>query len=1142
MKMKILYTLIAVCMPVLFAQAQTLPPRVPGSPYPVSAVPDSLFLTSENYTVSERVALQTLMGVIAQTKPAILRDLSGHRGIVEKTGIKINTTYYNNFPGLLTFFASRLSGYILCNQKDKSTNVAISLAGVMNAVAIPADIELVAINAGLTRLLDVRTRDEAWALANYGTLFSKQIASYQQSSDDRVSFMGDYSAFTKALQFWDSSPSGSIATSVYNRMNKGATFFGWGPEEYGTVEQLSLKSMSIIPSDWAANLSALSNIPPKSKTFKQKEPILPFEVKTGVHTVCFVITDGDNVQWLLGSLDNINNWNNPARAHANLGWTISPSLSELAPPLYEKYIENSLTTPNGRNVLVAGPSGKSYYFPGRFPNADLETECTLLNSYMKQSDLRIVNIIDADDSDNDPAPYLKQDNIDALFYYSYGANYTGRHGQIDWYGDKPSIGGRYTLWGTLSSPQSLANQLNQASTNIYSADGYSLVSVHIWSRDVDDVLDCINRLGPNVRVVAPDEFVWLIRKNLKGVAVGTGNGLKAEYYAGYHQDVLKYTQTDANVDFDWGTGSPDQAQLGNNQFSVKWSGKVQPLYSEPYTFYVYSDDGVKLTVNGQTLINDLDTQGAYTRSGTITLTAGQQYNIELQYAEGNGNAFCHLQWSSTSQLRQAIPKAQLYSRPDTTNGPVTVYEHAQYAGFHAGLPIGAYKLAGLNLKGVLNDEISSIKVAAGYKVVLFEHENFAGDSIVLTANSPALGSWNEKASSVKVLANGNPNLAGSYTIKNVSSNLLLDVRGGLGATGDGASIQLWTPTGAANQTFTLKHLGDGRYTITAYHSAKCLDVPQSSTEEDVNLWQWTNQQGANQQFIAIAADSGYYKFISVISGKVLATLNNSTAPEARVVQHTDSAQTSARWLLQSLPNVGNGSGLTGNYYNGKNFETAVFSRLDPTIEFDWGEGNPGTGINNDSYSIRWTGKVEPRYSGTYTFYITSDNGRRLWVNNQLIIDKWISDWDIEYSGTITLTAGQQYDIKVEYFEDFGGANCKLSWSGPNQNKEIIPKNQLYPASAALAANTLTVADNAAHTIDKDILLYPNPAQGSVRLQFKGKQARMVIFDALGRQAAPARVVYSGQPIDISRLQTGVYLIQLDINGKKVVKHLVKSAE
>jgi hypothetical protein len=494
-------------------QAQTIPPN----PYLHTAVPERLYLTSEQYAPSEKVALQTLMGVIAQTKPEILRDVSGHRALVAGAGIRIDTTYYNNFAGLLDHFSKRLAGYILCNSKDRSTNVAISLAGVMRAVAIPVEIEQTAIKAGLTQLLDVRNRDEAWALAHYDTLFSRNTATYQRSSGNQVHFLADYSTYTRSFQFWDDSPSGPLATSVYARMNKGATFFGWGPEEYQTVEQLSKRSMMIIPSDWAVNLSALTNIPSLKVPFKQKEPVKPFEVKPQVHTVCFVITDGDNVQWLLGALHDRKSWNNPTRTQLNLGWTIAPALSELAPVLYEKYIANCPTSSEGRNLLVAGPSGRGYHLPGRYPKADLERECVRLNTMMKKAGLRIVNVLDADDSNNDPSAYLKQDNIDALFYYSYGANYTGRRGHIDWYNNKPSIGGRYTLWGNLSSPASLAAKLNQSSTDINSEDGYSLISVHIWSRDPDDVLACINQLGPHVRVVAPDEFVWLIKKNLQGM-------------------------------------------------------------------------------------------------------------------------------------------------------------------------------------------------------------------------------------------------------------------------------------------------------------------------------------------------------------------------------------------------------------------------------------------------------------------------------------------------------------------------------------------------------------------------------------------------------------------------------------------------
>ena len=72
------------------------------------------------------------------------------------------------------------------------------------------------------------------------------------------------------------------------------------------------------------------------------------------------------------------------------------------------------------------------------------------------------------------------------------------------------------MWEGANDPQSLAKILNSATTNIYSEDGYSLVAVHVWSSKVNDVWKCVQLLNSNVRVVAPDEFVWLIRKNLKG--------------------------------------------------------------------------------------------------------------------------------------------------------------------------------------------------------------------------------------------------------------------------------------------------------------------------------------------------------------------------------------------------------------------------------------------------------------------------------------------------------------------------------------------------------------------------------------------------------------------------------------------------
>jgi len=88
--------------------------------------------------------------------------------------------------------------------------------------------------------------------------------------------------------------------------------------------------------------------------------------------------------------------------------------------------------------------------------------------------------------------------------------------------------------------------------------------------------------------------------------------------------------------------------------------------------------------------------------------------------------------------------------------------------------------------------------------------------------------------------------------------------------------------------------------------------------------------------------------------------------------------------------------------------------------------------------------VQPLYSQAYTFYTTTDDGTRLWVNGQLLVDKWVNQSVTEWSGTIALTANQKYPILMEYFENTGNAVAKLSWSSTNQVKEFIPFTQLYP--------------------------------------------------------------------------------------------------
>ncbi|NUP66452.1 MAG: glycoside hydrolase family 2 [Nonomuraea sp.] len=138
-------------------------------------------------------------------------------------------------------------------------------------------------------------------------------------------------------------------------------------------------------------------------------------------------------------------------------------------------------------------------------------------------------------------------------------------------------------------------------------------------------------------------------------------------------------------------------------------------------------------------------------------------------------------------------------------------------------------------------------------------------------------------------------------------------------------------------------------------------------------------------------------------------------------------------------------GLRGDYYLASgpgafDFAELKASVVDPNLELS--DLNPALKLlagRDDDVSVRWTGRIRPEYSETYTFSMIGDNGFRLWVDGKLVIDHWVDDWDREQTGTpIALEAGKDYDVKVEYFEHFGGANLYLRWQSPSQAREIVP--------------------------------------------------------------------------------------------------------
>jgi hypothetical protein len=105
--------------------------------------------------------------------------------------------------------------------------------------------------------------------------------------------------------------------------------------------------------------------------------------------------------------------------------------------------------------------------------------------------------------------------------------------------------------------------------------------------------------------------------------------------------------------------------------------------------------------------------------------------------------------------------------------------------------------------------------------------------------------------------------------------------------------------------------------------------------------------------------------------------------------------------------------------------TPVIVRNDADINFNWGNGSPGSGVPSDRFSARWTRSLGFN-AGTYRFNVRSDDGVRVWVDDQLIIDQWHDASNVTYSAERTLSAGT-HAIRVEYYENLGTAQIQFWW-------------------------------------------------------------------------------------------------------------------
>ena len=193
----------------------------------------------------------------------------------------------------------------------------------------------------------------------------------------------------------------------------------------------------------------------------------------------------------------------------------------------------------------------------------------------------------------------------------------------------------------------------------------------------------------------------------------------------------------------------------------------------------------------------------------------------------------------------------------------------------------------------------------------------------------------------------------------------------------------------------------------------------------------------------------------------LAGIRNAVSPNTKVTYALGStlAGESVVTVPSSVLSVDGKQGLKAEYFNNQELRGEPSTvRTDARIDFNWGRFKPTPQLNENSFSVRWSGKLTPVESGTYTLGFTADDGARLYLDGKLLVDAWTSNPTKTVTKEVTLEAGRHYDLRMEYFQTNREAVAKLVWSYPRLAERLI--DEAVTAVKAADASVLVLGISA----------------------------------------------------------------------------------
>jgi glucose/arabinose dehydrogenase len=512
------------------------------------------------------------------------------------------------------------------------------------------------------------------------------------------------------------------------------------------------------------------------------------------------------------------------------------------------------------------------------------------------------------------------------------------------------------------------------------------------------------------------------------------------------------TRNETAINYVWNDGSPDPV-INLDNYSARWT-KNEVLPAGEYTFTATADDGIRVIVDGETIINQFIDQAPTTYTATKALAAGN-HTIVVEYYEAAGGATAQFNYEKTGELPAPTGgfTAEYFNNEGLTGAPVlTRNETTINYEWGAGSPDPLVTVDNFSARWTKTENLA----AGNYEFTVTGDDGvrlLVDGEVVIDKFIPQAPTTYR---ATKALAAGNHTIVLEY------------FENGGGAVAKLGYALTATPPPPADgyvaEYFNNKDLL-APVAVTRTDAAIDFDWAGASPDPMINAnnfsarWTKTIVAEAATYAFTVTADDGVRV---LVDGEVLI---NGFIDQAATTYNAQKALTAGNHtIVVEYYENGGGALAKFNYakttdptplptenYQAKFWNLAadgsapiipvtapILEREDAEINFDWKDVVPGVGVNKDRYVAQWM-KNHTFEAGTYKFTTLSDDGIRVYIDDEIVINKWNDDNNRTQTAQKELTAGE-HEIRVEYFENFGDAIAKFNFEKVTSGGTTTPSD------------------------------------------------------------------------------------------------------